>query len=1500
MSEAPIRDSDKDYVKRRDEWFYRGRIVSGKPSGELRRRAYQAKMRMRMQRAAAARLAGGSQAVSLSSGSWVPLGPTPLASDASGNHIQDYGMVAGRVTAVAIDPADQTGNTVYIGAAQGGVWKSTNAADSVANNVTWAPLTDNQATLAIGALAIQPGNSSLILAATGEANSSGDSYFGLGILRSIDAGKTWSLVSNANNGGLSLSGLGGTRMAFSTAHTNTVVSAMATSSEGLIDGKVTPGTKPGLYASLDAGQTWNYNSLTDPGGVTDATSATSVVYNAAANAGTGLFYAAVRYHGFYSSPDGTHWTRLSMQPGGNALSTAACPPQSTSNNRACPIYRGELAVVPGRIEMYAWYVFVDAYGITRDGGIWQSLNGGSQWTPISDAGITNCGDIDGCGVEQGTYNLELLAVPNCPDGQPTCPGDTTDLYAGAVNIFKCALNASNTKCSSQPFMNLTHAYGCIAPGTAARVHPDQHAIAAAIPSSGSDSGNELLYFVNDGGIYRLLNGFSRLNGTCAGLTEFNDLNQNLGSLAQFVSFSQHPTDAKTLLGGTQDNGSPATNTAGSSMSWINVLGGDGGYNAIDPHSTSNWYASSPDLPPGGLGIQLCTQGINCNNSTFNFVVTSAMLGGDDGAFYFPYLLEPGPTSAMLVGTCRVWRGPRTGGTFTALSPNFDTLGFGTCSGSEVNQVLALAGGGPSDDGGGSRVIWATTSGLGPMLTSSFRLPGGRVWVTADASVGPAEFTDVTDNGPQGSINPNQFPISGVATDPSDQSGKTAFVTIMGFTGAGGHVWKTTDAGATWTDFTSNLPDSPVNAIVVYPASPPALSQVYVGTDVGVFASSTTAANWAELGPKPDPTAAQSGFLPNVAVTALAVFASTDQQLLRASTYGRGIWQFDLVGTPGFQLSVPDPSLTIFPGQTATFSGTATALNGYTNSVTLSCIAGSSPPPRICAPSPTNLTLPSDSQFNVNAIEDVGEYNFNIQGVGSDLNQVTHELGLSLHVVDFAITAPSPSSVTVPRGTKSSSVTFQITAAGLFNQSVAVACSTTIPNASCNLTPGTSVTPTVGSPVDMTASVSVPASTPGGQYSVTLQATTLGAPATRMTSFTLNVAANPHFELTVPGSLEMKAGSIGTSIGIPVTSVDSFAGTVNLTCTSSFPSAGCDVSPNSVASYPTTVTVSVRGMSFSAGSYVVSVTGNSGSLVQTKQVTLNVGDYSISAPQTLHALPGSKASTSLTITPAYGYNGDINVTCDRKSLPAAICTITPANPITVASGATSTATVSINVPNDAKPGTYNINISSNDLDGMPSHPLSFDLIIAPDFVLTSSTTSQTVQAGQTSGAYNLTIQPVGSSFDSPVTLACTGGLPSGAQCQFSPSTPITPGNSAVNIVMSISTQTSRAFASSEPRIWFAFTAWLFLPGIVIAVFPRLIGSKGSKTYLSLALVFAAFSMFFLMSCSGVSSAASGGAAGGAGGGGGGSIATTYHVTITGSSAGTPSNSGHSTVVTLIVD
>ncbi|HYA25945.1 MAG TPA: hypothetical protein VEF05_17420, partial [Terriglobales bacterium] len=908
------------------------------------------------------RLAAPAQ--QLSSSGWTSLGPAPLASDASGIGQQDYNWVSGRATAVAVDPADATANTVYLGGAYGGVWKSTNAAATNPGNVTWSPLTDNQATLAIGAIAIQPQISnpnpanSVILAGTGEANSSADSYYGLGILRSANAGGTWTLISADTTGTHSFAGMAFSKIAFSTSTTNLAVAGAAGASEGILEGLASSGnTNLGLYYSQDAGASWSYANVQDGTLATAPDSATTVVYNGVA----GQFFAALRYHGFYSSSDGINWTRLANQPGAG-LTTLACPAQSTSTT--CPIYRGEITAVPGRNEMYVWYVDVN----DDDQGIWQSTNGGAAWTQITDSGITDCGDASGCGTEDGTYNLELAAVPD---------GDATDLYAGAINLYKCQITVATPTCNGtgiNTFLNLTHAYGC---SSIADVHPAQHALSFLLVNNNTQ---DIMYFANDGGIYRALNGYSGLTtGTCGGSNQFDSLNQTLGSMTQFVSFSQASSDANTVLGGTQGNGSPATQAALTSTSWLNVNAGDGGYTAVNPSNASDWFVSTPPDAVSGVNIFRCESGISCHTQDFqdDQVVSSATLGGDTGAYYPPYILDPQNSSELIVGTCRMWRGLSGGTGFSLLSNDFENGGAGICTGAETNLVRSLAAGGPLDGNGLSSVMYAGTDGFGPLIPT---IPvGGHVWVSTNVDGGTSTWIDQT-----GSINPGAFPISGIAIDSSDSTGLTAYVTIMGFHVS--HVWKTTNGGALWTDFTGTgsnpLPDAPANAVLVDAGTNPLTGTVYVGTDVGVFSSPTSAANWAEVGSSPG--SGQSGYLPNVAVTALRMFNDGTDKWLRASTYGRGIWQFPLITTPDFLISVSNTPLTVFAGSQGVFQGLVFALDGYANSVNLSCSNG----PPTCSLNPSSVTpTSSGTPFAVTTSGSDGSYSFAIQGIGTDPNSI---------------------------------------------------------------------------------------------------------------------------------------------------------------------------------------------------------------------------------------------------------------------------------------------------------------------------------------------------------------------------------------------------------------------------------------------------------------------------------------------------------------------------------
>jgi hypothetical protein len=224
----------------------------------------------------------------------------------------------------------------------------------------------------------------------------------------------------------------------------------------------------------------------------------------------------------------------------------------------------------------------------------------------------------------------------------------------------------------------------------------------------------------------------------------------------------------------------------------------------------------------------------------------------------------------------------------------------------------------------------------------------------------------------------------------------------------------------------------------------------------------------------------------------------------------------------------------------------------------------------------------------------------------------------------------------------------------------------------------------------------------------------------------------------------------------------------------------------VTSIPTIASVTVNALNLTAGSYEMVVQGTSSTTTHTLLISFNVGDFQISGPQSVTLEPGTQGPADLTVTASAYYRGGINATCTVNSLPGSTCTVTPPNPIVVSKGSTVPLVATISVPNNAVPGAYNVNITAQDTTGNPSHNTNFSLTVEQDFQVSSSTPSQTVAAGGTSGAYNLLVQPVGAFFNSAVTLACGGGLPAGAQCLFNPSTAVTPGSTSAPVSMSIST------------------------------------------------------------------------------------------------------------------
>ncbi len=413
----------------------------------------------------------------------------------------------------------------------------------------------------------------------------------------------------------------------------------------------------------------------------------------------------------------------------------------------------------------------------------------------------------------------------------------------------------------------------------------------------------------------------------------------------------------------------------------------------------------------------------------------------------------------------------------------------------------------------------------------------------------------------------------------------------------------------------------------------------------------------------------------------------------------------------------------------------------------------------------------------------------MQGLGTDPNGTTHSAPVTLQVVDLILSTPSPSSITEPRGAVSPAVSFQVTAEGTFNESVTLACSFTpnITGASCAFNPASVIFPTSDLPTNMSVTVTVPATTILGPYNVTIQATASGQTSPVTQSFTMNVTLNPTFILSEPSGTSfpnVNAGSTGTSGPITVSSQDGFSGTVNLSCLATL-NISCSISPTSVTTFPSTVTLVINSSGLTAGTYQVTVQGVSGSITNSLIVPFVLVDYAIAGPFTLTTIPGGSVTGNYLFTEVDGYTGQIDLSCNASPLLGAQCALNPPGPITL--GVEDVQVVaSIAVPSNATADTYTITINSHDTSGAPSHSFPISLAVQ-DFALSAiAPSSQSVGVGETA-TYSFNVAPVGASFSGQVTLACSGA-PSGSTCTVTPNS-VTPGNSPTSVAMTIMTTSS---------------------------------------------------------------------------------------------------------------
>ncbi len=358
---------------------------------------------------------------------WKSIGPRPTRSDLYAN----WGDTSGRINSIAISPANP--NLVLVGGSTGGVWRS----EDGGNNFN--PVSDDQIDLAVGYIAFAPSNPNIVYAGMGDAHGG---YNGSGVLRSMDAGKTWTRVNNQT-----LPAPGRIfRVAVDPNDASRVYVAQFSYSSGndLFAG--------GLFYSTDGGVNWKRTLFGLPRDLVLHPTNPNTIYVGMNR----VDRPANQPAGVYRSTDGGEmWERIYTSPYATTqdIRVAVTP------------------AAPNRIYIYLGGL---PQGSTaREIRLTTSQDGGNSWTTRRLNEVVDAGQFG--------YNTYFYADPT----------NAETLYVGSRDVYKSTNGGAS-------WANINNSF-TVAGGYNPRLsnaHPDQHSF-AFLPSN-----SNVIFIGNDGGLYK--------------------------------------------------------------------------------------------------------------------------------------------------------------------------------------------------------------------------------------------------------------------------------------------------------------------------------------------------------------------------------------------------------------------------------------------------------------------------------------------------------------------------------------------------------------------------------------------------------------------------------------------------------------------------------------------------------------------------------------------------------------------------------------------------------------------------------------------------------------------------------------------------------------------------------------------------------------------------------------------------------------------------------------
>ena len=352
---------------------------------------------------------------------------------------------------------------------------------------------------------------------------------------------------------------------------------------------------------------------------------------------------------------------------------------------------------------------------------------------------------------------------------------------------------------------------------------------------------------NDGGIHSGIGPTYDASNYLPGINNF-----------QFYTCEIDPNNPDIIYGGSQDNGT--NKYTGSPDSWRRIYGGDGFRVIVDPNDSDQIYM---EFQYGGIGV----------SSDGGLSIESGR-AGLDGAFNWntPIAMDPNNTSVLYTGSQSLFRTIDRAGSWEEISSSLvnadnpmGNLTFGSLTTIDVTTQ-------------NGQVIYIGTD-------------DGNVWVTKDAG---SSYENISEGLPVRWI-------TAVAHDPHNAAG--VYVTVSGFRfgESESHVFYSENYGADWKPIGADLPDIPVNDIVVDGSKS---GQLYVATDVGVYYSLDNGQAWQILG---------TG-IPTVPVVDLDIHNSA--RLLAAASYGRGMFTYNLPEEVNLEALDKGNNLMMYPNPTS--------------------------------------------------------------------------------------------------------------------------------------------------------------------------------------------------------------------------------------------------------------------------------------------------------------------------------------------------------------------------------------------------------------------------------------------------------------------------------------------------------------------------------------------------------------------------------------------------------